>query len=838
MARGKLHVYLGAAPGVGKTYDMLGEGHRRLERGQDVVIGVVETHGRPLTARMVEGLEVVPRRFLEYRGGSFSEMDVDAVLARKADVVLVDELAHTNIPGSRNEKRWQDVEELLQAGITVVTTVNIQHLESLNDVVESITGIKQQETLPDEVVRRADQIELVDMSPQGLRRRLAHGNVYPPEKIDAALGNYFRTGNLTALRELALLWVADRVDEGLAKYRADEGIEATWPARERVVVAITGGPESDTVIRRAARIAARGAGGELLAVHVARSDGLTGAAPQALARQRKLVEDLGGSFHQVVGDDVATAMLDFAKAVNATQLVLGSSRRRTWQQFFGRGVSATVTPLSGDIDVHIVTHEEVGKGRLPIPRRSISRRRYVASWILAVLGQPLLSLVLVATKDAHDLETELLLFLTLSVGVALLGGILPALFAALFGAALANFFFTQPLYTLRMSDPEDVVAVVVFPIVAVAVALVVDLAARRTSQAARAQAEADTLSTLAGSILRGEQGLEAMLDRVREAFGMDSVVLLERVPDGGWRSCGQVGANPAATPEQGDVDAKVSDTLVLSARGRVLPAADRRVLEAFAAHAGVVLERRRLTEEAKASRRLAEANRIRTALLAAVSHDLRTPIASVKAAVSSLRQLDLELSDQDRADLLADIENSTDRLSRLVANLLDMSRVQAETIQPQLRAVSLEEVVPIALLDVPADAVKVNLPEDLSAVHVDPGLLERIVGNIVENAIRHNPPGQPVVVSASALGDHVELRVVDRGPGVPDESKDRIFEPFQRLGDVPNGTGVGLGLAVARGFAEILGGTLTPEDTPGGGLTLVLSLPATQPTSVEVNRVE
>jgi len=361
---GKLRIYLGSAAGVGKTYAMLCEGHRRAGRGTDVVVGYVEPHGRLHTAELIEGLEVIPRARLPYRGTTFEEMDLDAVLARKPQVALVDELAHTNVPGSRHEKRWQDVEEMLRAGIDVISTVNIQHLESLNDVVEKITGVPQRETVPDAVVRGAEQVELVDMTPEALRRRMAHGNIYAPEKIDAALNNYFRAGNLAALRELALLWLADKVDEGLQRYRADHHIRQTWEARERVVVALTGGPEGETLIRRAARIAARSSGGDLLAVHVTRSDGLTGADPAALAAQRRLVESLGGSYHQVVGDDIPQALLTFARAENATQLVLGASRR-SWLSalFTGPGFGARTIRGSGDIDVHIVTHSHMGRGR-------------------------------------------------------------------------------------------------------------------------------------------------------------------------------------------------------------------------------------------------------------------------------------------------------------------------------------------------------------------------------------------------------------------------------------------------------------------------------------------
>ena len=322
--RGRLRIYLGSAAGVGKTYAMLSEGHRRAERGADVVVGFAEAHGRPQTSALLDGLEVVPRATLEYRGATFEEMDLDAVLARRPEIALVDEFAHTNVPGSRNEKRWQDVEELLDAGIDVISAVNIQHLESLNDVVEKITGVPQRETVPDAIVRAADQVEMVDMTPEALRRRMAHGNIYPPEKIDAALTNYFRSGNLAALRELALLWLADKVDEGLQRYRVEHKIQGAWEARERVVVALTGGPEGKTLIRRAARIAARSAGGDLLAVHVTKSDGLTGADPAALAAQRRLAESVGGTYHQVVGDDISEALLTFARAENATQLVLGS----------------------------------------------------------------------------------------------------------------------------------------------------------------------------------------------------------------------------------------------------------------------------------------------------------------------------------------------------------------------------------------------------------------------------------------------------------------------------------------------------------------------------------
>ncbi|WP_434597640.1 ATP-binding protein [Streptomyces sp. A5-4] len=830
MGRGKLRIYLGAAPGVGKTYAMLSEAHRRVERGTDCAVAFVEHHGRPRTEVMLHGLEEVRRRTIDHRGAAFTEMDVDAVLERRPAVALVDELAHTNVPGSRNAKRWQDIEELLQAGIDVISTVNIQHLESLGDVVESITGVRQRETVPDEVVRRADQIELVDMSPQALRRRMAHGNIYKPDKLDAALSNYFRPGNLTALRELALLWVADRVDEYLQQYRGEHNIRSTWQARERIVVGLTGGPEGRTLIRRASRMAAKGSGSEILAVYIARSDGLTSASPKELAVQRTLVEDLGGTFHHVIGDDVPNALLEFARGVNATQIVLGSSRRKTWQYVFGPGVGVTVARDSGpDLDVHIVTHDEVAKGRgLPVARGArLGRGRIIWGWLVGVAAPVLLSLLLTGMENGPGLANDVLLFLFLTVFSALLGGLQPALASAAVGSLLLNYYFTPPVHNLTVSDPKNIVAIVVFFAVAVAVASVVDLAARRTHQAARLRAESEILSFLAGSVLRGETTLDALLERVRETFAMDSVALLERASDiDPWTCAGSVGPRPLGRPEDADVDMPVGDNLALALSGRVLPAEDRRVLAAFAAQAAVVLDRQRLVGQAEEARRSAEGNRIRTALLAAVSHDLRTPLASIKAAVTSLRSDDVAWSDDDEAELLAGIEEGADRLDALVGNLLDMSRLQTGTVTPLIRETDLDEVVPMALVGVPADSVLLDIPESLPMVAVDRGLLERAVANIVENAVKYSPDAAPVSVAASALGARVELRVADRGPGVPDDGKERIFEPFQRYGDAPRGSGVGLGLAVARGFVESMGGTLTAEDTPGGGMTMVLTLKA------------
>ncbi len=842
MGQGQLRVYLGAAPGVGKTYRMLEEGHRRQARGTDVVVGYVEPHGRRHTDELLAGLEVVPPVALGYRGATFLEMDVDAVLARGADVVLVDELAHTNVPGRRNPKRWQDIQELLAAGMTVITNLNIQHLESINDVVQEITGVPQRETVPDELVRRAEQIELVDMAPEALRRRMAHGNIYRPEKVDAALGNYFRVGNLTALRELALIWLADKVDDELDDYREQHDISATWEARERVVVALTGGPEGATLIRRAARIALRAKGADLMAVHVSRNDGLAGASPAHLATQRTLVESLGGSYHQVVGANVASALLDFARGVNATELVLGVSRRSRLTQVLTPGVSATVTRESGPIDVHLVTHEEIHHGRNRIDPSTaltaLSRPRLLTGFGLAVVGLPLLTLVLSQLRSQLSLPSDILIYLAWVVVAALAGGLYPALAAALVGSLLLNYYFTPPIHRFTIAARDNVIALVVFLAVAAAVSLTVDRAARRTREAARARAESESLSTLAGSVLRGARPLTALLEQLRETLGFSGVTLLERRPEAPpgpdvfrdstcWQVAGSAGGPPSATPAEGDAEILVDDGLSLVLRGHPLDAGDRRLAQAFAAQAAVALKHERLAVQAATAAPLAEVDRLRTALLSAVSHDLRTPLASARAATDGLRSKAVAFSEADRDDLLATVEESLDRLTRLVENLLDMSRLQAGALAMTTQPVRMADAIATALdeLGAAGEEIEVRLPEGIPEVRADPALVERVLVNMTRNAIRYSPAGRPPLIAVSAHAGSVETRVIDRGPGIPSDQWDEVFLPFQRLGDRDDSTGVGLGLALSRGLTEAMGGSLVPDTTPGGGLTMTLRLP-------------
>ncbi|OBC02451.1 histidine kinase [Mycobacterium sp. 852013-50091_SCH5140682] len=823
--RGELRIYLGAAPGVGKTYAMLGEAHRRLERGTDVVAAVVETHGRAKTAELLEGIETVPPHYIEYRGSRFPELDVPAVLARNPQVVLVDELAHTNTPGSKNAKRWQDVEELLAAGITVVSTVNVQHLESLNDVVSGITGIEQQEKVPDEVVRSADQIELVDITPEALQRRLSHGNVYAPERIDAALSNYFRRGNLTALRELALLWLADQVDAALAKYRADNKITDTWEARERVVVAVTGGPESETLVRRASRIASRSSA-ELMVVHVVRGDGLSGVSAAHMGKVRELAASLGATVHTVVGDDVPTALLDFARERNATQLVLGTSRRSRWARLFDEGIGAAVVQQSGKIDVHMVTHEHARRGAV----RLEPEHRHLASWLAAAVVPSAICAVTVYLLDPYlGVGGESALFFVGVLVVALLGGVAPAAVSAVLSGLLLNYFLVAPRHTFTIADPNSAITVVVLLAVAVAVAALVDGAAKRSREAKWASREAELLALFAGSVLRGAD-LDTLLERVRETYSQRAVSLLRE----GMGIVACVGEDPCVHVDSADTAIEVGDDeFWLLMAGRQLPARDRRVLGAVAMQAAGLVRQRELSEAAGKANAIAQADELRRSLLSAVSHDLRTPLAAAKAAVSSLRSEDVDFSEDDTAELLATVEESVDALTALVGNLLDSSRLAAGVVRPELRPVYLEEAVQRALIGISRgttgfgrqglDRVKVEV--DDSVAMADGGLLERVLANLIDNALRYAPDG-PIRVTAGRVADRVLIAVIDEGPGVPRGTDTALFAPFQRLGDHDNSTGVGLGLSVARGFVEAMGGTISATDTPGGGLTVEIDLAA------------
>ncbi|MEE8602464.1 ATP-binding protein [Euzebya tangerina] len=836
MSRGRLRVYLGAAPGVGKTVEMLEEGHRLQRTGTDVVIGVVETHGRSFTADVAEGLEAIPLQERTHRGTTFPELDLAAVLDRRPEVALIDELAHTNVPGSANHKRHQDVEVLLEAGIDVLTTLNVQHLESVNDVVQAITGVRQLETVPDAVVRAAEEIELVDLTPEVLRQRLAAGSVYPAERIDAALGNFFRAGNLGALREIALMWLADRVEEAVDRYRELHGIGGTWETRERVVVALTGAGGGDVLIRRAARMAARGRG-DLVGIHV-RTPQTPASNPAALDQHRELLQALGGQLIEVVADDVADGLLSYARAEGATQIVLGATRRSRWAELVSGSVITTVLRGSGrQIDVHVIsTGPDDEPERLPpLPRWSvIGSRRRLAGLVLSLVGLPLITYVFApeagplgldaaGTPVAEDaLTTPLLLYVALIAVVAAVGGIWPALVAAAGGFVYGNAVFTEPRGSLEVREVDEVVALVVFLLIGLLTSALADLVRRRADTAARARAEVTILTRLAASMPTVPDPLDHVVAEIARTFDLPGVAVVEQ-RDEGWTVLSASGAAPREPAAADDV-LRVDETRRLLLAGSGELESGRRLLAALAGQLASAVTQASLNRTRSELADVAASNDLRVALLSAVSHDLRTPLSGVIAAATSLLATDVELS-RDHARTFAEgILTDAERLNRLITNLLDMSRLEAGNTRARCVETDIAEVLARAVEPFTAQQVTLYVGPDLPLVFTDPALCERVLANIVENAVTVSSATM-VDVHAEAFAGQVAVRIVDRGPGIPDEAVDTIFRPFQRLGDAPAGKGIGLGLAIAKGFADAIGASLAVDPTPGGGTTMTLSLP-------------
>lgn len=817
---------------------MLREAHRLAACGRDVAVGIAADHGRTETRRLLDGLDAVaPRLLTDARGTETTELDVAALLGRRPEVAVVDDYAHVNAPGSRNERRWQDIEELLAAGTDVLTTLTVQHVASLKDAVAAITDEPGRETVPDAVVRRAEHIELVDISPELLRQRVADGKVFPKDGIDAALANEFRLGNLIALREIALIWLADRVDEGLATYRKSQGITATWPARERVVVGLNGGPEGELLIRRASRILSRVNGGDLLAVHVRRADGRVAESGHLLDAQQRLVMDLGGTCHTVSGEDAAESLLEFARSVNATQIVIGASTGGLWSRILGGGAGSKVVRDSGDIDVHLVSHPQ-GGGGLPKPATAaLGRTRTTAGFVLAVFLPVFMTALLSAGPDLN-LATHALVHLTGVMAVAFIGGLWPAVLAAVLDSLLLNYFQTEPVGTFNISDPENVFALLVFLGAAVAVSLVVGLSARRAREATRARAEAATLADLARDALLADDTVAAFMEKVRETFQVRSAGLFTIAGDGSaaWELQAFSGASPPPSPDAAGLADSVEladDRTALVLSGRTLTAGDRLLLAAHGAHLLLLRQRQTLQRRLQSTTKLAEGNSVRTSILRAVSHDLRTPLAGIKLAVTALRRQSRRLPEEVQAEMLATIESYTERLDALISNLLDMSRISSGSAAPLTGPVTWRDAIEDALRGLPADRIRVDLAPAMPAVDADLGMLERVIANIVENALKYAPDSDVVIVGVSAGTRRTdddgsrfgELRIVDHGQGVPAAAAAAMFQPFQRLDDAPEGLGIGLGLAVAKGFTEAMGGGLVAEPTPGGGLTMIIRLP-------------
>lgn len=857
--RGKLKVYLGFAPGVGKTCAMLNEGHDLYSRGHEVVVGLVEHHGRERTKKLIEGLPVLDCREVSYHGNTYRELDVDAIIAARPEVALVDELAHTVVteePGNefvQQRKRWHDVYQLLDEGIDVISTMNIQHLESLNDVVAAVTGVRQMETVPDRVLRDADEIELIDLSPDALRIRLSRGEIYQKEQAELALRKYFRPGNLSALRELALLWLADKVEEVLDAYREDEEIDDHWTTRERVVVAVRDDENAESMIRRGARMTGRVAGREMIVVHITgEDDGLDRGYLRRLRKLQDLTESLGGQWRTIVGDDVPGILLEFSRTVNASQLVIGSERGL--RRYVGLSTSQRIIDQSGPIDVHIISSssEKRAKRRSEFQSR-FSRPRRVTGWVLALVGPVLLTLLL------HQLDTGpeflgvlLLTYLMPVVFAAMAAGLIPALAAVVVGSLLANWYFTDPTYTLTITEPASLIQIVLFGVIAAAVATVVERSERRREMADRSLHQAVVMSELAHGVVHDGDNMSNLVHSLADTFSMERVDV-ERYSSERkkWLPIVTTAEHGLSEPWPSELPmTKVTsgDDLRFVLSGRELTAAETAMIAAHGSRIRALMDMEEIAAMRRATAALEAGNRVGSAVLTAVSHDLRTPLASIKAAVSSMNMEDIELDDDSREILMETIESSADRLEVVIGNLLDASRIDSNSKRVDSVPVSVSDVVDAVCAELPEAAGHIDrdIDHDACMVEGDPGLIQRIVSNIVINGRQYAPessltirtrpsergvrgpadmPGMGSLgaITASAC---IDILIIDHGKGIPEDKLEEIFQPFQRLGDYSaQSQGLGLGLAAASRFADAMGGAIRAEQTPGGGATFVLTLP-------------
>ncbi len=810
MRRGELRIYLGATTGVGKTYAMLDEARRRRDRGADVLVGCLDTHGRPST--------IAQLRLLSDDEHPPLVLDLETVLGRRPAVVLVDDLARRQPPGAQHRHRWQDVETMVNAGIDVITTLDVSAIESLADAVERITGAAPADLVPDEFLLQAAQIQLVDITPEAIRRRVAHGNVYGPEELDPATADMFSGDSFAQLRALLFTWMSDHLTAGP---------RAAREARECVVVAVTGATSSGAVVRRAARLAQR-SNARLIGVSV--QTGRPHGAALDLDATAQLVRDVGGTFHRVEGRDIARSLVDFADAQGATQLVLGTSGRSRFAAWRSGSVIDRVLSSAGRIDVHVISAPtdpaQRGRPARAVTGSPVGRRRVVLGFVVAAIALTVATAALVSVRGTIGESTALAIYLLIVIAVSTIGGLAPGLSAAIAAPVLANWFLIAPYQTLRIADRGHAIELVVFVAVATAVSSLVSISARRAVDADRARREATILAELAGPI--GADPLDRIVDHLRNCFPLDGVALLRSTADPAvWLPVATAGTGPPHHPDAADVREPVTSDVVLVATGAALSADDHRVLRSFVQQLRTALEQQRLAETAARAEVLDRADELRTAMLRAVSHDLRTPLAGIKASVSSLRQHDVEWPPDVRDEFLEAIEDDTDRLTAIVTNLLDLSRLQAGVLRPSLRSVALDEVLPAALhsLGPHARAVRVELPEAHDELVADPALLERVVANLVGNALTWSPGEASVRLVVHRRGDAIQIHVVDHGPGIRPHLRAQVLQPFHRLGDGAHQPGLGLGLAIADGLTGAMGGQLELRDTPGGGLTAVVTLP-------------
>jgi len=871
---GKLRIFVGAAPGVGKTYEMLLQAHARLKDGYDVVVGIVETHGRKETEALLAGLEVVPRRQVDYKGQTLTELDLDAIIARRPQIVLVDELAHTNVEGSRHPKRYLDVEELMSRGIDVYTTVNIQHIESLNDVIAQITHVRVRETVPDAVFDRADAVELVDLTPADLIQRLKEGKVYVPKQAERALEHFFSPANLTALRELALRRTAERVDEQLLSEMQAHAIQGPWAAGERILVCISEDPRAASLVRYAKRLADRLHGPwTALYVEGRRSLQLNEEQRDRIADTLRLAEALGGEAVTMPAGDhsIAGDVIGYSHANNVTQIIIGKSTRSRWFEMVHGSVVHDLVRRSGNISVHVIAGDQLGE---PIPKKTVDTsdgrdvydpRPYVVALAAVAVALGCGELV----NDWIGVENVDLVFLTAVVAVAARFGLWPSLFASVASALAYNFFFLPPVYTLTIADPHNIAAFALFTIVAV---IVSNVAARTRMQAVAAQTRVRAVDTLY-AFSRKLAGTGTLDDVLWATAYQTALMLKVRVvlllPGNGSIEV-KAGYPPEDTLDEADLAAarwtwendrpagRGSDTLPGAKRlflpmhtgrgaigvvgidsdkpGPLLTPDQRRLLDALMDQGALAIERVRLVEHMDRAERTAETERLRAALLTSISHDLKTPLASVLGSASTLRDLADKLTDAEKVELLATIIDESERLNRFIANLLDMTKLESGAVAPKLAPHDLSEIVGATLRRAAKilqhHAVLLDLAADVPMVRIDAVLFEQALFNLLDNAAKYAAAGTTILIRTWRDQRSVSLQVIDEGEGIPPVELEHIFDKFYRVQKADQvRPGTGLGLAISRGFIEAMRGTIEAanrRDRRGAVFTITLPIPQDQ----------
>jgi two-component system sensor histidine kinase KdpD len=863
-SRARLKIFFGYAPGIGKTYTMLEFARRLKAEGVDVVVGCVETHSRPETAALLEGLEVLPRREVSYRGTRLLEFDLDRALARKPAVLLLDELAHTNAPDGRHPKRWQDALELLDAGIDVHTTLNVQHVESLNDVIEQITFVRVRETVPDAVLERADEIELVDLPPEELLERLREGKVYLPEEARRATERFFRRGNLLALRELALRRTAERVDVDVREYRREFGIRTAWPAAERIMACVGPSPSSARIVRGARRMAA-GLRAPWVAAYVDAPDAfpMSPGDRERLQVHLRLAESLGGEVVRLSGSHVSAALLDYARGHDVTRIVVGKPTRTRWRDRWKGSLVDELVRGSGEIEVHFIAGDESPPAP-PQPARPPTSFRWpdYAYTALFVAAATILGVAAGSYLALPDVVTFYLLVIMIS---AFRFGRGPSLAAAALSVAAYDFFFVPPVYEFSVHDVRHLLTFGVMFAVGIVISGLTSRTRRQEREARIREARTATLYSLTRElvgVLDAEEVARIAARHAAEVFGGDASVLLPdpaqglavrgRSRDGAqlqeqeltvahWafdhgRPAGQgtetlPGPGVTCVPLQSGP--RTLGILALrTASQEMLELEQQGFLGAFVRQVTLAVERARLSEDAKAAALRVRTEEMRSSILSAVSHDLRTPLAAITGAGTALRDDRGRLGPRQQADLLDTICSEAERMERLVANLLDMVRLESGTVSPKRDWVPLEEILGSALSRLEprlADRpVATDVPQDLPLLSVDPVLFEQVLANLLDNALKYTPAGSPIEIRARADGNELEIEVADRGPGLPADSLPRVFEKFYR-GAHPGVGGVGLGLPICRGIVQAHGGTIGAANRDGGGASFRIRLPRLEP---------